>query len=73
MEDATLFSKLLFHWVTPLMQKGVRGLLNHSDDLYDLPDHISTASVSHDVESYFHDKVSYRLVYSFNEQTTFIN
>ncbi|XP_024945247.1 multidrug resistance-associated protein 7 isoform X2 [Cephus cinctus] len=50
MEDITLTSKLLFHWVSPLMQKGVRGLLNHSDDLYDLPEHISTAMIAHEID-----------------------
>lgn len=62
MEDATIFSKLLFHWVTPLMEKGVRGLLNHSDDLYDLPEHISTSSISHEINQFLH-KVCFRRLY----------
>jgi len=45
MEDATIISKLLFHWVTPLMEKSVKGLLNHSDDLFDLPKIIPMQSV----------------------------
>lgn len=50
MENATLLSKLIFHWVTPLMEKGVRGLLKHADDLYDLPDHITTASINYGID-----------------------
>ena len=50
MEDATFTSKLLFHWVTPLMSKGVKGLLNHSDDLFDLPENVSTSTVSNAIE-----------------------
>ncbi|XP_033229901.1 multidrug resistance-associated protein 7 isoform X2 [Belonocnema kinseyi] len=50
MEDVTFTSKLLFHWVTPLMTKGVKGLLNHSDDLYDLPESISTSTISNEID-----------------------
>ncbi|XP_012524038.1 multidrug resistance-associated protein 7 isoform X1 [Monomorium pharaonis] len=50
MEDTTVISKLLFHWVTPLMEKGVKGLLNHSDDLFDLPDQINTNTISHKID-----------------------
>ncbi|XP_029175572.1 multidrug resistance-associated protein 7 [Nylanderia fulva] len=50
MENVTIISKLLFHWVTPLMEKGVKELLNHSDDLFDLPDQISTNTISHDID-----------------------
>ncbi|EZA61102.1 hypothetical protein DMN91_004524 [Ooceraea biroi] len=54
MEDASVISKLLFHWVTPLMQKGVKGLLNHSDDLFDLPDQISTNTIGHTIDKHLH-------------------
>lgn len=54
MEDTTIFSKLLFHWVTPLMEKGVKGLLNHPDDLYDLPDQIGTNVISHKIDKCLH-------------------
>lgn len=37
MEDSTWLSKLLFHWVNPLMQKGFEGKIVHTDDLHDLP------------------------------------
>ncbi|XP_078051150.1 ATP-binding cassette sub-family C member 10 isoform X1 [Augochlora pura] len=46
MENVTITSKILFHWVNPLMKKGVHGLLNHSDDLFDLPEYISTNVIS---------------------------
>ncbi|KAF7405702.1 hypothetical protein HZH68_005071 [Vespula germanica] len=55
MEDATLASKLLFHWVTPLMEKGVQGLLNHTDDLFDLPESISTNTITQEIDK--HSKV----------------
>ncbi|XP_011176315.1 multidrug resistance-associated protein 7 [Solenopsis invicta] len=55
MEDTTVISKLLFHWVTPLMEKGVKGLLNHSDDLFDLPDQISTNTISHKIDQRLHN------------------
>ncbi|XP_076649544.1 ATP-binding cassette sub-family C member 10 isoform X2 [Halictus rubicundus] len=46
MENVTATSTFLFHWVNPLMEKGVRGLLNHSDDLFDLPEYVSTNVIS---------------------------
>lgn len=55
MENATLTSKLLFHWVTPLMEKGVQGLLNHTDDLFDLPESISTNAITQEIDK--HSKV----------------
>ncbi|XP_043489860.1 ATP-binding cassette sub-family C member 10 [Polistes fuscatus] len=55
MEDATLGSKLLFHWVTPLMEKGVQGLLNHTDDLFDLPENITTNTISQKIDK--HSKI----------------
>lgn len=50
MESVPFTSKLLFHWVTPLMSKGVKGLLNQSDDLYDLPDNFSSSKISNDID-----------------------
>lgn len=46
MEDSTFFSRILFHWVNPLIKKGAEDKLNHPDDLYDLPDNLSCATVS---------------------------
>lgn len=37
MENAPFCSKLLFHWVTPLMEKGAKKKLENSEDLYELP------------------------------------
>ncbi|CAD6234353.1 GSCOCT00001844001.2-RA-CDS [Cotesia congregata] len=50
MENETYFSKLLFYWVTPLMEKGVRGSLKHADDLYDLPESVTTASIVYSID-----------------------
>lgn len=63
MEDATLASKLLFHWVTPLMEKGVQGLLNHTDDLFDLPESISTNTITQEIDK--HSKVPVSRKYCF--------
>lgn len=50
MENETYLSKLLFYWVTPLMEKGVRGSLKHADDLYDLPESVTTASIVYSID-----------------------
>ncbi|XP_054002835.1 ATP-binding cassette sub-family C member 10 [Hylaeus anthracinus] len=52
MENATAISKLLFNWVNPLMKKGVHGLLNNSDDLFDLPEYISTNTISQKIDKH---------------------
>ncbi|XP_033313580.1 multidrug resistance-associated protein 7 [Bombus bifarius] len=52
MEDATTSSKLIFHWVNSLMEKGVHGLLNHSDDLFDLPEYISTNTINQKIDKH---------------------
>jgi hypothetical protein len=43
MENAPFCSKLLFHWVTPLMKKGAKKKLGNSEDLYDLPINLTPA------------------------------
>nr|CAD7396003.1 unnamed protein product [Timema poppensis] len=43
MEDTTFLSKLIFHWVAPLMKKGVEGNIRQTDDLYDLPASLNPA------------------------------
>ncbi|XP_076239385.1 ATP-binding cassette sub-family C member 10 [Calliopsis andreniformis] len=58
MEDATAQSKLIFYWVNPLMEKGVRGLLNHSDDLFDLPEYVSTNTISQKIDKYLQNMPS---------------
>lgn len=44
-DGSFFFSKVIFHWVTPLISKGVRGLLNKVDDLFDLPECLSVSTV----------------------------
>ncbi|CAL7934283.1 unnamed protein product [Xylocopa violacea] len=58
MEDATITSKLIFHWVNPLMEKGVRGLLNHSDDLFEIPEYISTSTISQKIDKHLQNMPS---------------
>ncbi|KAG4079388.1 hypothetical protein HA402_008080 [Bradysia odoriphaga] len=36
-DDANIFSKFLFVWVNPLIEKGIAGKLKKLDDLFDLP------------------------------------
>jgi ATP-binding cassette subfamily C (CFTR/MRP) protein 10 len=50
-EDSTLCSNLLFHWVNPLMNKGVAGRLNQAEDLFDLPLEVSTGYISHKMQA----------------------
>ncbi|XP_076628531.1 ATP-binding cassette sub-family C member 10 [Colletes latitarsis] len=52
MEDISAISKLSFRWVNPLMEKGVHGLLNHSDDLFDLPEYINTNTISQKIDKH---------------------
>lgn len=58
MEDATATSKLIFHWVNSLMEKGVHGLLNHSDDLFDLPEYISTNTINQKINKHLQNMVN---------------
>lgn len=57
MENSTILSKILFHWVTPLMEKGVEKSLKHSDDLFDLPDYISVGTISLEIDKHLDDTV----------------
>lgn len=50
MEDNSCLSKLIFYWVNPLMEKGVKNKLNNADDLYDLPLQLSCATLSAKLE-----------------------
>lgn len=65
MEDATTSSKLIFHWVNSLMEKGVHGLLNHSDDLFDLPEYISTNTINQKIDKHLQNMVNV-ILYFFN-------
>lgn len=58
MEDATATSKLIFHWVNSLMEKGVHGLLNHSDDLFDLPEYINTNTINQKINKHLQNMVN---------------
>ncbi|KAF4523999.1 hypothetical protein B566_EDAN013841 [Ephemera danica] len=50
-EETSSFSNLLFHWVNPLMNKGVAGKINSVEDLFDLPLSLCTASISHRMQN----------------------
>lgn len=50
MEDSTFSSRLLFHWVRPLMVKGVEGQLHNVDDLFDLPEDLSPSYIHAQLE-----------------------
>lgn len=63
MEGATAISKLLFHWVNPLMEKGVHGLLNHSDDLFDLPESVSTGTIIQKIDKHLQTMVNSKFCY----------
>lgn len=65
MENATTTSKLTFHWVNPLMEKGVHGLLNHSDDLFDLPEYINTNAINQKIDKHFQNMVNVLLCLSY--------
>ncbi|XP_043508427.1 ATP-binding cassette sub-family C member 10 [Frieseomelitta varia] len=58
MENATIISKLIFHWVNPLMEKGVHGSLNNSDDLFDLPEYISTNTINQKIDKHLQNMQS---------------
>jgi ATP-binding cassette, subfamily C (CFTR/MRP), member 10 len=45
-EGSSFLSRLFFHWVTPLMDKGVAAKLTSTDELFDLPPNLSTRQVS---------------------------
>lgn len=45
-EGSSFLSRLFFHWVTPLMDKGVASKLTGTDELFDLPRNLSTRQVS---------------------------
>ena len=47
------------------MEKGVHGLLNHSDDLFDLPEYISTNTINQKVDKHLQNMVNV-ILYFFN-------
>ncbi|XP_066599672.1 ATP-binding cassette sub-family C member 10 isoform X2 [Prorops nasuta] len=52
MDNVTTFSKLSFHWVSSLMEKGIKKQLHHCDDLFDLPESVSCNNICEKVEDY---------------------
>ncbi|KAK3914649.1 Multidrug resistance-associated protein 7 [Frankliniella fusca] len=50
MEDSSFSSRLLFHWVRPLMVKGVEGQLHDVDDLFDLPEELTPSYIHAQLE-----------------------
>lgn len=50
MEYSTFSSRLFFHWVHPLMVKGVEGQLHSVDDLFDLPEDLSPNFIHAQIE-----------------------
>lgn len=65
MENATIISKFIFHWVNPLMEKGAHGLLNNSDDLFDLPEYINTNTINQKIDKHLRNMVTV-ILYFFN-------
>ncbi|KAL9928388.1 ATP-binding cassette sub-family C member 10 isoform 1-T2 [Glossina fuscipes fuscipes] len=45
-DEANLCSRFLFHWVDPLISKGVAGNLKRIEDLFDLPDALNISRIS---------------------------
>jgi len=49
-EGSSFLSRMFFHWVTPLMNKGVEARLTGTEELFDLPAELSTRTVSRQFE-----------------------
>lgn len=50
MADSTFSSRLFFHWVHPMMVKGVEGQLHDVEALFDLPEDLSPSYVHAQLE-----------------------
>lgn len=44
-ESANCLSKLTFHWITPLLVKGAKKLIENADDLFTLPSRLNTHKI----------------------------
>ncbi len=44
-EGCGCISKFLFWWVNPLMRKGFKGFLKGPEDVFDLPDHLTSSNL----------------------------
>ncbi len=53
-DNANFFSRLIFYWVNPLIEKGISDKLKKIDDLFDLPGRLNVASLAET----FHQHVS---------------
>lgn len=45
-DEANYFSRFFFHWVGPLISKGLAGNLRRIEDLFDLPDALNISRIS---------------------------
>ncbi|XP_068143958.1 ATP-binding cassette sub-family C member 10 [Drosophila tropicalis] len=50
-DEANWLSRFLFHWVNPLISKGVAGKLKKIEDLFDLPDVLNVTRLSERLHS----------------------
>ncbi|XP_076252825.1 ATP-binding cassette sub-family C member 10 isoform X2 [Rhynchophorus ferrugineus] len=50
LEHVNWLAKLLFSWVEPLMQKGIKGQLRTPEDLYDLPLSLNCSAVGDELQ-----------------------
>lgn len=55
-DNANIFSRFLFYWVNPLIEKGIAGKLKKLDDLFDLPSSLNIYNLS----DKFHQAISDR-------------
>lgn len=49
-DEANYFSRFFFHWVGPLIAKGVAGNLKRIEDLFDLPDALNISRISEKIQ-----------------------
>lgn len=57
-DNHNLLSKMLFLWVTPLIQKGVANLLQKNEDLFDLPDCLNINLLADKLQKYLNSQKS---------------
>lgn len=57
-DNANVFSKFIFYWVNPLIEKGIAGKLRKVDDLFDLPESLNIASLADTFHQYVSNKKS---------------
>lgn len=55
-DNANILSRIVFHWVNPLIEKGISGGLKKVDDLFDLPESLNIAGLA----EAFHQSVNSR-------------